>query len=720
APRPDPAQLRARLGQGLPDYMVPVAYVQLDALPLTPNGKLDRKALPPPDGEAYLQHAYEAPQGEPEQALARIWAELLGVERVGRQDGFFELGGHSLLAVRLISQLRRQLDVELPLAALFAHPKLAELARQVAAAGHSTLGAILPADRSAPLPLSYSQQRLWYVTQIDAQADTAYHIPGALRLRGPLDKPALRAAVERIVERHEILRTRFVTVGGQPCQVIDAPQGFALEYSDVAGVAEDELQRICRREAVAPFDLARGPLMRAHLLRLADDDHMLLVTMHHIISDGWSLSVLASEFSSLYRAFRSGAADPLPPLAIQYADYAAWQREWLRGPMLQRQLQYWERQLHGIPELIGLPTDRPRPATQDYHGATLPVALDEELSRDLRTLGQRHGATLYMTVLAAWAAVLARLSGQSQVVIGSSEAGRNRAELEPLIGFFVNAQAIRFNLDGPLSVRELLAQSRQLALQAQEHRDVPFEQVVEALNPTRSMAYNPIYQVRLAWQNTPEVRLDLDGLGFDSVGNNAGSAQFDLSLDLEEAGGRIVGQLNYATALFDEDTIRRHWGYLQAMLRGMVADDGRRIGHIALLGDAERRQVLHGFNATARPHSADTPADTLIHALFEQRAAAQPDALAVAYEDEQLTYGALNERANQLAHHLRGLGVRPDDRVALYVGRGIDMVVALLATLKAGGAYVPLDPVYPDERVAHMLEDSAPVAVLTQARLRER
>ncbi|WEF35134.1 non-ribosomal peptide synthetase [Pseudoduganella chitinolytica] len=712
----DASQLREQLARWLPDYMVPTAYVALDALPLTANGKLDRQALPAPGAAALVQRAHEAPQGEVEQVLARIWSALLGVEPVGRQDSFFELGGHSLLAVRLVSQLRQQLGVELPLAALFESPRLGELAREVASAARSTLAPIVPADRSAPLPLSYSQQRLWYVTQIDAQAHTAYHIPGALRLRGTLDRTALQAAVARIVERHEILRTRFVSIEGQPRQVVAAAQGFALRFSDVAGQTDEALQRICHDEATAPFDLANGPLLRGHLLRLADDEHLLLVTMHHIVADGWSLSVLAREFSALYAAFREGAPDPLLPLALQYGDYAAWQRTWLQGPVLQAQLQYWVDQLLGIPELLALPTDRPRPDTQDYRGATLPVALDERLGRALRALGQRHGTTLYMTVLGAWAAVLTRLSGQSQVVIGSSEAGRNRAELEPLIGFFVNAQAIRFDLEGEVSVAALLAQARRLALQAQAHRDVPFEQVVEALNPVRSMAYNPVYQVRLAWQNTPEVRLALAGLGLDSVGNQAGSAQFDLSLDLEEDGERIVGQLNYATALFDADTIRRHWGYLEAVLRAMVADDGQRIDRIALADEAERARVLHGFN----PARSAYPDDTLIHALFEAQAAAQPDVLAVACAGQELRYGALNERANQLAHHLRALGVRPDDRVAVCVERSVDMAVALLATLKAGGACVPLDPIHPDERIAHMLADSAAAVVLTQARLQER
>jgi amino acid adenylation domain-containing protein len=718
--RPDPAQLRALLSAQLPDYMLPAAYVPLEMLPLAPNGKLDRRALPAPEGDVFIRRVYEEPLGETEQVLAQIWSSLLGVESVGRQDSFFELGGHSLLAVRMISQLRQRLEIELPLAALFAHPQLAELARDVAAAGRSTLSAITATDRSRPLPLSHAQQRLWYVTQIDAQAGPAYHIPGALRLRGALDRKALQAAMDRIVERHEILRTRFVSVDGQPCQVIDASSGFALSHRDFAGAGPDELKRIYRQEAVEPFDLARGPLIRGRLLRLGDDDHVLLLTMHHIISDGWSLSVLAREFSALYRTMRHGAADPLPPLAIQYADYAAWQRQWLQGPLLQQQLQYWTGQLHGAPGLISLPTDRPRPDIQDYRGASIDVALDEELSRNLKVLAQRHGVTLYMTVLAAWAAVLGRLSGQAQVVIGSSVAGRYRTELEPLIGFFVNAQALSFKLDQQSDVRQLLAQARQVSLQAQNHRDVPFEQVVEAINPVRSMAYNPIYQVRLAWQNTPETRLELEGLSFESVGSGAGSAQFDLSLDLEQAGDRIVGQFNYATALFDQATVQRHWGYLQAMLRAMAADDSQPVERIALLGAVERSQLLETFNDKQRAY----PAGTLVHALFEQQAAEHPDAIALVYEDGklsgQLSYGELNQRANQLAHHLRSLGVRPDDRVALCLERSLDLAVALIATLKAGGAYVPLDPIHPDQRLAHMLEDSAPVVLLTQVRLHDR
>ncbi|AMO95404.1 amino acid adenylation domain protein [Collimonas fungivorans] len=716
----DPAALRAQLGEKLPEYMLPLAFVTLQALPLTPNGKLDRNALPAPEGQAFIHRTYEATIGDIEQTLAEIWSDLLGVERVGRHDNFFELGGHSLLAVRLISQLRERLGIELQLTALFTHPQLDELAHEVAEAGQNTLSAIARADRSAPLPLSFAQQRLWFIARVDPEASKAYHIPDAVRLRGVLDKAALQAALDRIVERHEVLRTRFVGIGGQARQVIDEAHGFTLVQQELGGASDAELEQICRQEAGLPFDLALGPLIRGRLLRLGADDHVLLVTMHHIISDGWSGGVLAREFSALYEAMRAGQPDPLPPLAIQYADYGVWQRQWLQGPLLQQQLQQWVQQLRGAPGLLDLPTDRPRPAIQDYRGANIEIALDSRLSRDLKALSQRHGTTLYMTMLAAWATVLARLSGQEQVVIGSSHAGRNRVEVEALIGFFVNTQALKVDLAGRPSVQALLAQVRQTAVQAQSLQDVPFERLVEALNPLRSMAHHPVFQVMLSWHNTPKVAFELPQLTVENVGGAPDSAQFELSLELREDGEQICGQLNYATALFDEATIRRHWGYLQAVLLGMVEDESQAVDQIDLLGEAERSLVLDTFNRAFNTVHREPRQDMLVHAMFEQQAAAQPDAVALEFQGERLSYRELNQRANQLAHHLRRFGVGPDQRVAICVERSLELVVALLATLKAGGAYVPLDPVYPDERLAHMLHDSASVALLTQEKLRSR
>ncbi|WP_440531932.1 amino acid adenylation domain-containing protein [Variovorax sp. YR566] len=711
-----PVELRQRLAAQLPDHMLPGAFMPLEALPLTPNGKLDRKALPAPDSLAFVHRAYEATIGEIEDSLAQIWCELLGIERVGRHDNFFELGGHSLLAMRLISQLRERLGVELPLPVLFTHPQLADLAQDVAEASQNTLSAITRADRSAPLPMSFAQQRLWFISRVDPEASKAYHVPDAVRLRGPLDVAALQAAFDRIVERHEVLRTRFVGIGGQALQVIDDARGFALQREDLRGATEAELEPILREEALRPFDLALGPLIRGRLLALGPDDHVLLVTMHHIVSDGWSGGVLANEFSALYRALREGRPDPLPPLAIQYADFGMWQRQWLQGPLLQQQLQQWVQQLRGAPGLLDLPTDRPRPPVQDYRGANIAIALDAGLSQGLRELGQRHGTTLYMTMLAAWAVVLGRLSGQDQVVIGSSHAGRSRVEVEPLIGFFVNTQALKMDLSGSPSVQALLARARQIAVQAQSLQDVPFERLVEALNPPRSLAHHPVFQVMLSWHNTPKAELDLAGLQAQSLGGGPDSAQFELSLELRESEDGIGGQLNYATALFDEATVRRQWRCLEAVLRAMVADDSKPVDRIDLLDAQERETTVEGFNeshvAAAEP--------VLVHALIEEQAARQPDAQAIEYAGEALGYAELNARANRLAHHLRALGVKPDDRVAICAERSLELVVAMLATLKAGGAYVPLDPVYPDERLAHMLSDSGAVVLLAQQRLDAR
>ena len=712
----DASALRAELAARLPEYMLPVAFVPLPALPLTPNGKLDRKALPAPDGLAFSHRAYAATVGGIEQTLAEIWSELLGVERIGRYDNFFELGGHSLLAVRLISQLREHLGIELPLSALFTHPQLADLALDVAEAGQHSLSAILPADRTAPLPLSFAQQRLWFIARVDPEASRAYHIPDAVRLRGELDVAALQAAFDRIVERHEVLRTRFVGLAGQLRQVIDQPRGFALQQQDLPGASEPELQRLCLEEANRPFDLALGPLIRGRLLRLGQDDHLLLVTMHHIVSDGWSGGVLTREFSALYEAFRNGRPDPLPPLAIQYADYGVWQRQWLQGPLLQQQLQQLVQQLRGAPALLDLPTDRPRPALQDYRGANVPVLLDAELTRAVKALAQRHSTTLYMTLLAAWSAVLSRLSGQEQVVIGSSHAGRSRVEVEALIGFFVNTQALKVDLSERPGAQALLAQVRQTAVQAQSLQDVPFERLVEALNPPRSLAHHPVFQVMLSWHNTPRVELALPGLAAETVGAAVDSAQFEISLELREIGEQIGGQLNYAAALFDEATMQRHWGYVVAMLRGMVADDSSSLDTVELLDPAEREQVLVDFNAT--PAAASN--DTLLHALIEQQAAQQPDTLALEFAGEHLSYRELNRRANQLARCLRERGVGPDVRVALCLERSLELVVAMLATLKAGGAFVPLDPVHPDERLLHMWQDSSARVLLTQSALRPR
>ncbi|HEX2077236.1 MAG TPA: amino acid adenylation domain-containing protein, partial [Longimicrobium sp.] len=718
--------LKAHLADRLPGYMVPAAYVWMEAYPLTPNGKVDRRALPAPEGDAYVAGEYEAPVGETEQAVAAIWAEVLGAERVGRRDDFFGLGGHSLVAVRVVSRVRQALGVEALLGDLFERPVLADFARGLETAARAEAPAITRVDRTAPIPLSFAQQRLWFLERLGDLGST-YHIPSRLRLKGELDRDALAGALDRIVARHEALRTTFAEVDGVPEQRIAPAEasGFTLVEHDLSGAAdaEAELQRLLAEETRAPFDLERGPLIRGRLIRLAADDHVLLITMHHIVSDGWSMGVLFGELSALYAAHARGREADLPELPVQYADYAAWQRGWIRGERLERQASYWERALAGAPELLELPTDRARPRKQDFAGASLKVELDEALTAALRTLSQRHGATLHMTLLAGWAAVLARLSGQEDVVIGTPSANRGRSEIEGLIGFFVNTLPVRVDLSGAPRVAEALGRVKARALEAQQNQDIPFEQVVERVRPTRSLAHTPVFQVMFAWQNAPGGSLELPGLALgplDPAGSAGSSSQetakFDLSLTLWEDGGRIEGGVEYATALFDRATVERHVGYLRRVLEEMAADDAKPVDRLDLLPAAERRMVVEEWNAT----DAALPAGACVHELFEARAERTPDATAVVFAGGHLTYAELNARANRLAHHLRALGVGPEARVPLVMPRSPELVEAELAVLKSGGVYVPLDPEHPGERLREVLADSAPAALLTTAGLAER
>ncbi|MHA6885078.1 non-ribosomal peptide synthase/polyketide synthase [Ralstonia pseudosolanacearum] len=711
--------LREQLQASLPEYMVPAAYVKLERLPLTPNGKLDRRGLPAPEGQAYASTAYEAPQGEVEQTLAGIWQTLLGVERVGRHDDFFALGGHSLQAVRLVAQVRTQLGAELGLTELFAQPSLSAVAQAIVRGQGSALPAITAADRSGPLPLSFAQQRLWFLAQMEGGSE-AYHIPVGLRLKGELDEEALRRSLDRIVARHEALRTRFEVQEGQAVQrVVSADVGLTLDWVDLSTeeAPEHQLSLQAKAETRAPFDLEQGPLIRGRLVKLGEQEHVLLITMHHIVSDGWSHGVLARELGALYEAYRSGGKDPLPALPIQYADYAVWQRRWLEGEELQRQGVYWEQALAGAPTLLSLPTDRARPAQQDYAGGSVEVVFDDELSTGLRKLSQRHGTTLFMTVLAGWSALLSRLSGQDEVVVGSPVANRTRSEVEGLIGFFVNTLALRVELGGA-TVSELLDRVRAKVLEAQAHQDLPFAQVVERVRPVRSLSHSPVFQAALSWLNTEAVglNLELDGLTIEGVDAGQAAAKFDLTLELRETSEGLAGSLDYATALFDRETIECYLGYLHRLLAAMVENDSQEVNRIALLDEGERVQLLESWNETKAPY----PQASTIHGLFEAQVRRTPEAIAVEHEGRQVTYAELNARANRVAHALIGLGVGPDARVGLCAERSVELVVGLLGILKAGGGYVPLDPSYPQDRLAYMLEDSAPVAVLAQSNTREQ
>jgi amino acid adenylation domain-containing protein len=722
-------ELRRHLAQRLPEYMVPAAYVRLEALPLTPNGKLDRKQLPAPDGNARSVSGYEEPQGEIETTLAVIWRELLEVTKVGRNDNFFELGGHSLLAVTMIGRLRETLGLEVGISDVFEHSRLSEFAGKISGRRRAQLSPITKADRKQPLPLSYAQQRLWFLAQMKT-ASEVYHIPFGVRLVGRLDRHALGLALDRLVQRHESLRTTFVVVDGEAVQrIADVKDSHFLlrdhdlryddlRYDDLRQQAdlELELRQLYEEEAHASFDLEAGPLIRGRLVRQGEDQYALLITMHHIVSDGWSVAVLLNELSILYRAFVRGEPDPLPELAVQYPDYAVWQRHWMQGEVLRQQAEYWKNTLAGAPALLELPADHVRPADQEYAGAWHEVVLDEKLATGLKELSRQHGSTLYMTLLAGWAALLGRLSGQQDILIGTPVANRGQGELEGLIGFFVNTLVLRTDLSHRPRVGELLERVKIQSLGAQQHQDIPFEQVVEIVQPERSLAHSPLFQVMFAWQNAPRGALDLVGLktmGLEMATHRV--ARFDLTVSLWEMDERIAGGVEYATALYEKATIERYMEYWRRMLAGMVAGSGQIVDCLDLLSEGERYQLLYEWNRTEAAYS-----QKCMHELFEDQVKRSAEPIAVEFAGQKLTYGELNRRANQLGHYLRRAGVGPEVRVGLCMERSLEMVIGLLGILKAGGAYVALDPHYPVERLKFMVEDSSIAVLVTESGLLEQ
>ncbi|MDT5295930.1 MAG: hypothetical protein QOJ76_2810, partial [Acidobacteriota bacterium] len=607
---------------------------------------------------------------------------------------------------------------------LFESPTVEALAAVVAEKMREGAGVWAPplvaGERVGALPLSFAQQRLWFIDRLEG-ASPFYNSPAAVRLSGHLDVEALRRTLSEIVRRHEALRTRFVEVGGEPRQLIDEAREVELAVTDLSHLSEEEREAEARRlaaeEARRPFDLAQGSLLRAGLLRLGEEEHVALFTMHHIVSDGWSMGVLVKEVAALYEAFSCGEESPLAELEIQYADYAVWQREWLQGELLERQMQYWRTQLGGELPVLELPTDRPRPAVQSHRGAHEIVKLPAELSAALREMSRREGVTLYMTLLAAFEVLLSRYTGQQDVVVGTDVANRTQGETEALIGFFVNQLVMRADLSGDPGFRELLKQVRETALGAYAHQDVPFEKLVEEFQGERDRSRTPLFQVKFVLQNAPQEELRLGGLTLESMKSGSGAARFDLVVLLNETPeGQLSGVWTYCTDLFDATTIKRMSGHFQTLLEGIVESPDQHVSRLPLLGDGERQELLRGRNRTAREYCGEEFA----HRLFELQVERTPNATAVAFEGETLTYAELNARANQLAHHLMSLGIGRDVPVGILMERSLEMVVAVLATLKAGGAYVPLDPAYPLERLSFMLEDTGLAVLLTQERLDDR
>ncbi|MBZ4419892.1 non-ribosomal peptide synthase/polyketide synthase [Myxococcus sp. RHSTA-1-4] len=724
APEAGAAAIQEALRQTLPEYMVPSAVVPLEVLPLTPNGKVDRRALPAPDSRPSAQREYLAPRAGTEQALAALWSEVLGGEQPGRDEDFFALGGHSLLATRLISRIRASLGVELPLRTLFESPTLEALATRIDAARRdgsaSEAPPLVPVPRTESLPLSFAQHRLWFFDQL-TPGSAAYNIPISMLVEGTPRLDALRQAFSVLVARHESLRTTFAVHEGQPVQVIHAPADFPLSVEDLSALPEagrrDAARRRAVQEALRPFDLGRGPLLRACLLRLAPEEHVLVLVMHHIISDGWSMGVLVRELGALYAVFSEGLPSPLPALTVQYADYAVWQRQWLSGGPMEAQLGWWKQRLAGAPPHLELPTDKPRPAVLSHQGATVPVRLPRALSDALTALAQREGATPFMVLLAGFQVLLARYSGQEDISVGSPIAGRTRAETEGLIGFFVNTLVMRAQVRPRATFRELLAQVRESTLGAYEHQDLPFEKLVEALQPARDLSRSALFQVLFVLQNAPVEALALPSLSLKPLEvEGTESARFELTLNLGETPDGFAGILLFNTDLFTRGTAARMVDHLQVLLESVTTNPDPRLSELPLMTPAERQQVLRAWNDTA----ADFPRDVSIHRLFEQQALRTPDAPAVRFEDSVLTFARLDARANRLAHWLRSRGVGPEACVALCLERGVDMVVAVLGILKAGGAYVPMDPASPRERLVFMLQDCGARLVLTWRDLASR
>lgn len=715
-------ELRDHLRRRLPGYMVPSSWVELSALPLTANGKVDRRALPEPGVRSGDVDHYIAPSGAIEEQIAAIWMEVLRLERVGTVDSFFDLGGHSLLATQLVSRVRDTFGVELSLRTVFAAPtvrSMAGLVREALAEPTPKSAALMPIPRRqhpGRATLSFAQKRMWFLSHLDV-TDEAYKVLVPLRLKGPLDVGRIERAFSNLVRRHEVLRTTFETHDGEVVQVIHPAESFEVPVAEMhGGEAHDDARVTAWLSGIRAegFDLECGPLLRAELLRCAADDHVLAISMHHVVTDGWSMDILLREFGMLYESERedSGALASLP---IQYADFAEWQMGLVGGDLLAPQLDYWREQLARLPAL-DLPTDRPRPASQTFAGARRQVRLDAVLVRRLEQLGRDEGVTLFMTTLAAFALMLHRYTGQDDIVLGSPIANRNRTEVEHLIGFFANTLVLRIDTGRSPTFLELLGRVRDVALAAYVNQDVPFEMLVDELQPTRDVSRNPLVQVAFALQDSPLEALTLEGLTLEAMPAGAEVSRFDMEWHVVSTGHGFTVQVIYSTDLFKDSTITRMLGLYVHVLEAMASAPETRIDDFELLVGEVRREVVETWNATTTAY----PRDSSIVELFEEQVRANPQAVALEQADGCMTYGELHQRACQLSQHLRSLGVGRDVLVGVMLERSPAMIVSWLAVLQAGGAYVPLDPDYPGARLSYMLQDARAPVLITERALKER
>jgi len=696
------------LRERLPAYMMPSAMIILDSFPLSPTGKINRKALPLPDRVAD-QERRVPPSTPSEELLADIWKEVLGLERVGKSDNFFELGGHSLYATQVISRVCRAFSLDVPLRTVFESPTLEELASSIEKLLKASQGMMAPpieaGKRTGSLPLSWAQERLWFLDQL-MPGNPFYNMPAAIRLEGPLDLQALKASFAEIVRRHEPLRTRLVSVDGTPVQIIEPFAGIDVHLADLtalrAGERDRQVKRLAREEALAPFDLSKDLLLRLTLLRTAREEHILLATMHHIVSDGWSVGVLIRELVTLYDAFLNGEPSPLPPLSVHYADFALWQRKWLSGSIIEQQMAYWKNKLKDVPVLLELPYDRPRPPVQSFRGEMVTCSVDACLKDKLRALSGTFQTSLYMTLLSAFTVLMYRYCGVPDIVTGSPVANRNRKEIENIIGFFVNTLAIRSDLSGDPTFLELLEQTRKNCIEAYAHQDLPFEKLVDELNPERHMDRSPIVQVIFVLQNAPMPELTLSGLTVTPLDADAVTARFDLEVNAWEMPEGLHFNVFYSADLFDESTIVRMMSHFKVLLLSVTADPKRKVSEISIMAEEEQYRIVREWNAPYTHHSKGP----CLHRLFEAKAEAAPDVIAIVCDGHYISYGELNRRANLIANELIRMGAGPEIPVGLCLERSPLMITGILAILKSGGAYLPLDPSYPQERLRFMISDS--------------
>ncbi|GAA3937003.1 amino acid adenylation domain-containing protein [Chitinophaga oryziterrae] len=686
----------------LPEYMVPALLTELSAIPLTSNGKVDRKALPDPDAGALLMNIYVAPRNETEQALTAIWQDLLNVKKVGVYDDFFNLGGNSLLSMRLVSALRKNLQVEVSVKSIFIHSTVASLAAYILQ--RESAGLALPPVEAHPrpeqIPLSFSQERLWFIDQLEGSVQ--YHIPSVLRLKGTLDKAALAYALQSIVNRHEVLRTIIEQEDGKAWQRILDKDHWQLQVVNAPAYKEDPLvlSSLVKSLISAPFNLSADHMLRAHLIELGEEEHILVVVLHHIAADGWSTGIIVKELVALYEAYINNNPALLPALPLQYADYAIWQRQYLSDMVLSVQLEYWKEKLNGV-EVLQLPADRTRPAVQSTRGAVSWFRFDKKLSDQLKVLSQQQGATLFMTLLAAFKVLLYRYSGQEDICVGSPTAGRTRQETEGLIGFFINTLALRSHLAADQPFAALLQQVKETTLSAYDHQEIPFEKIVEAVIKERDLSRSPLFQVMFVLQNMPATPdLNLGNLHLSGEAIDYTTTQYDLSFSIQEDADGLSGNVEYCVDVFSGDTIARMTGHFEQLLRAIVKSPAVAINSLPMLSFAEEQQLLKTFNDTQAPRT-----DKTLISLFTEQAGRTPQATALVFENTALTYQELDERSGQLAAYLNSKGVKTASLVPLCLERSLDMIVAILGILKAGGAYVPLDPEHPAERISFVLDD---------------